>query len=374
MKQYQQSDLENQNLFLKIYNRNKIEMLRALLISVVIFFTTTSLAQKINDVVQEKEPLILKSIGSFYVGGETETQTKSEMGGFYPGGHLTVNQMYVSFMVPLKRKDSSSFVFIHGMNLSGKTYETTPDGGMGWNEYFTRKGYAVYVADQVGHGRSGFNAKSYNKVRNKEIEPGQQPSIIRISDENTLMNFRFQEAGNKSITDSKFPALAYAEFSKQSIPFMGGTVPNHNPNFKNLAELAASLKQTVLVSHSQSGSFPVQAALVNAEGIKAIVLVEPGGTASGYTDEQIKALSKIPVLIVYGDNLENDTGVPGHSWKAYYDGWNKFLERLKAAGGIARMLYLPDLGIKGNSHMLMMDTNNQQIADLILNWLATTKK
>ena len=32
-------------------------------------------------------------------------------------------------------------------------------------------------------------------------------------------------------------------------------------------------------------------------------------------------------------------------------------------------MLLPDLGIKGNSHMLMMDKNNIQIADLIIAWL-----
>jgi len=327
-----------------------------------------------QDVSSEKEPLVLKTIGSFYVGGETEVQTKSEIGGFFPDGHLTVNQMYVSFMVPQKIKDSTSFVLIHGMNLSGKTYETTPDGRMGWNEYFVRKGYPVYVVDQVGIGRSGFNQKTYNSVRNKEIEPNQQPGIIRISDENAKVNFRLVSTDNKLIPAAKFPAEALNEFSKQSIPFMAGTVPNSNPNFNNLAALSANVKKTVLVSHSQSGSFPVEAALLNPIGIKAMVLVEPGGTGAGYTDEQIKLLSKIPVLVIYGDNVENDTGVPGHSWKTYYDGWNNFVTRLKAVGGTARMMHLPALGIRGNSHMLMMDTNNQQIADLILEWLATLKK
>ena len=32
-------------------------------------------------------------------------------------------------------------------------------------------------------------------------------------------------------------------------------------------------------------------------------------------------------------------------------------------------MYLPALGIKGNDHMMMMDKNNLQIADLIINWI-----
>lgn len=38
---------------------------------------------------------------------------------------------------------------IHGMTLTGKTRETTPDGRMGWDEYFVRKGHPVYVVIPV---------------------------------------------------------------------------------------------------------------------------------------------------------------------------------------------------------------------------------
>jgi len=32
-------------------------------------------------------------------------------------------------------------------------------------------------------------------------------------------------------------------------------------------------------------------------------------------------------------------------------------------------MVLPDVGIRGNSHMLMMDFNNLQLAEMILDWL-----
>ena len=38
-----------------------------------------------------------------------------------------------------------------------------------------------------------------------------------------------------------------------------------------------------------------------------------------------------------------------------------------AAGGSVDVVELP--GIKGNSHMMMMDKNNTEIAALIQNWL-----
>jgi hypothetical protein len=33
------------------------------------------------------------------------------------------------------------------------------------------------------------------------------------------------------------------------------------------------------------------------------------------------------------------------------------------------VMHLPKMGIKGNSHMLMQDRNNLQLADLILQWI-----
>jgi hypothetical protein len=44
--------------------------------------------------------------------------------------------------------------------------------------------------------------------------------------------------------------------------------------------------------------------------------------------------------------------------------------RIRSAGGQADMLTPPDRGIRGNSHMIMQDKNNLQIADLILTWIA----
>lgn len=40
------------------------------------------------------------------------------------------------------------------------------------------------------------------------------------------------------------------------------------------------------------------------------------------------------------------------------------------AGGGSVVADLPELGIKGNSHMLMMDKNNGAIAEVIDKWLA----
>jgi hypothetical protein len=46
-----------------------------------------------------------------------------------------------------------------------------------------------------------------------------------------------------------------------------------------------------------------------------------------------------------------------------------FADGIKAAGGSVDVVDLPQIGIKGNSHMIMMDKNNAEVAHLIQNWL-----
>ena len=47
-----------------------------------------------------------------------------------------------------------------------------------------------------------------------------------------------------------------------------------------------------------------------------------------------------------------------------------YADAVRVAGGNVDVVNLPEVGIKGNSHMLMMDKNNAWIADLIQKWLA----
>lgn len=343
--------------------------MKSVTLVVFLFLTHLTNAQTFNSLELDGESLSLRGIGSFYIGGEKQRQNSLELGKFSSDGTISVNQMYVTYMIPQIQSDSISFVLIHGMNLTGKTWETTPDGRMGWFEYLARKGYPVYSVDQVGAGRSGFNQKNYNLVKEGSLPPNTQEAFQRISDDNVWINFRFGLKNGQLVENTKFPIEAVNELSKQSVPFSLFGLPDPNPNYINISKLAVELKHTVLVSHSQSGRFPIEAAFLNSKGIEAMVLLEPGGTASGYTDEQIEQLVNIPLLVLFGDHLENETGISGHSWKNYFDGWSNFVKRLNSAGGKAKIISLPEMNILGNSHMLMQDKNNNEIADLMLQWL-----
>jgi len=327
-------------------------------------------AQALKDIQTPDTPLVLKAQGSFFVGGEKADQTQVELGNLGPAGRITVNQMYVRYMVPQGGEGNIPLVMVHGATLTGKSWETTPDGRMGWDEYFVRRGHPVYVPDQVGRGRSGFNQAVFNNVRAGSAPAANLPPWLRFSDEVVWPNFRFGSKPGAPYPDSQFAVTAVDELSKQGVPDMSFGLPRPNPTLKALSDLATDLRGAVLMGHSQSGPFPLDSALLNPAVAKGLVLVEPGRCPDTYTDEQIKILATLPILVVFGDHRDTPTGISTRpSWQLSFESCQVLLGRLKAAGGDAQMLNPPDRGIRGNSHMIMQDKNNLQIADLILQWI-----
>ena len=332
-------------------------------------------AQSIQSLKAPAEALVLKDRGSFYVGGQSVEQSAEELGRFGPADRITVNQMYVDYMVPAGRT-GLAVVMVHGAGLSGKTYDTTPDGRMGWFEYFVRQGHPAYVVDQVGRARSGFNQAALN-TQSAAQRAALPREIWRFGDRHGVWpNFRFGPNHGEAFEDTQFPVEAVGELAKQSIPDLTSWVPAPNPTYGALAELARDLKGAVIVSHSQSGRFPMEAALIDPQGIRAIVAIEPG-TCRGttFSDAQIARLAGVPTLVMYGDHLALPTQVTKENWQDRFDDCKAYVDRVKAAGGNARLVQTTELGVRGNSHMLMQDRNHLQIADFILEWIrANTAK
>jgi len=339
----------------------------------VLASSMTASAQELKDVQDPSSPLTLKSRGSFIVGGESVMQTPAQLSSFTgqpldSGGHVTVNQLYVEYMVPVA-DNGVPVVMLHGATLSGKSYDTTPDGRMGWYEYFVRQGHPVYVPDQVSRARSGVDIATYNEVRAGVQPVSALPNFWRFPDELVWTQFRFGLTFGTAFPDGQFPVEAVDDLSRQAIPDFNTVLPTPNPNIAAMANLAAQVNGAVLLGHSQTGSLPLDAALANPNAVKAAVLVEPGGCRSTrWTDEEIATLATKPILVVFGDNLDAQTGTIV-SWRAQYNDCQAFIARVNAAGGAAEMLHPPDLGIRGNSHMIMQDRNSHEIADLILQWI-----
>jgi hypothetical protein len=118
----------------------------------------------------------------------------------------------------------------------------------------------------------------------------------------------------------------------------------------------------VVLVHSQSGKFGYQALEARPDKVKALVAVAP--TLSG-DKSKIASVKGTPILIVIGDNAKDHP-----RWKNIRNNSVTYAEAFKAAGGSLDLIDLPDVCIKGNSHMMMMDKNSDQIAGLIQDWLA----
>ena len=315
------------------------------------------------------KPLIIAKQGSFFVGGESKTLSPGPARGAgpAPGGEITVNQMYVQYQIPPRGDQHVPVVMVHGCCLSSKTWETTPDGRMGWSEYLVRKDRSVYLADQVSRARSGFDASIISAVKAGTVPPTQLPNIILASHQVAWSVFRFGPSFGTPFPDGQFPIEAVDELYKQMIPDLNSLLPMPNPTWKNMAALAVQLRGAVLMGHSESGFFPEQAALIDPGGVKGMISIEMPCPA--LTDAQVGALAKIPTLIMFGDHLGDVQGGGPANWAASYEGCQKYVSRVKEQGGDAEMMSLPAMGIKGNSHMLMQDRNSLQLADLLLAWI-----
>lgn len=309
----------------------------------------------------QQPPLVLEDEGSFFVGGrEVASDTLSLTQKYDPRGTVTVDQMYVQYQIPAHAR-RYPITLIHGCCLTGKTWETTPDGRMGWGQYFVRKGYATYIIDQAGRGRSATDISGINAVHLGKAATDTLPAVFAAGHEAAWTIFRFGPKYPDRYADSQFPVEAQAALWQQMVPDWLTAMPTPNPTVADLSQLAIKLKGTVLLSHSQSGIYPFQTAQLNKQGVAGIVAVEPGECPK---PEEAATLAGIPILVLFGDHVQEST-----RWAPRFQACQAFIAAFKAAGGTGDLMSLPALGIHGNSHMLMQDRNNLQVADLILGWI-----
>jgi pimeloyl-ACP methyl ester carboxylesterase len=315
----------------------------------------------------EDTPITLKAMGSFHVGGrliEVSGQPVKEVtftpGGvparIDPNGKYQVEQMYVQYFIPQDERGAVPLLLWHGGGLSGVTYETTPDGREGWLNYFLRRGWAVYNSDAVERGRAGWT--QYPSLFGEPVflPVGNPFERFRIGD--GAGSYASDPAQRRVNSGSQFPVEAYDNFPKQLAPRWLTTDDAITAAY--IAEVDRVCPCAILV-HSQGGQFGFNVAQARPDKVKALIAVEPAAIGD---PAKVDALKDVPMLIVYGDYIERDS-----RWPKMRQNGLDFAARITAAGGKVDVMELPKLGIKGNSHMLMMDKNNLEVAALIQKWL-----
>ena len=313
-------------------------------------------------------PIELRDMGSFHVGGREAVISGKPVkevvftpGGVPakvdPNGVYQVEQMYVQYFLPALERGTVPVLLWHGGGLTGVSYETTPDGREGWLNYFIKKGWATFNSDAVERGRAGW-------AQYPDIFPGEP---IFLTKANPFESFRIgQGKGSynrdvalmKPLPGTQFPIEAYENFTRQLVPRWTTT---DAPTLAAYTLLVNRVCPCVIVFHSQAGQFAFKVAEAHPDKVKALVAVEPTGLGD---PAQAAALKGMPILALFGDNIERNA-----RWPAIRANAIKFLEAVRAAGGRVEIRDLPKAGIRGNSHMMMMDKNSLEVADVIQTWL-----
>ena len=163
-----------------------------------------------------------------------------------------------------------------------------------------------------------------------------------------------------SYPDTQFPAEAYPQFMKQGVPRW---VTTDAEIIKAYIELVDKICPCAVLVHSQSGTFGYKVLEARPDKVKALVAIEP---TVGGDKNKVASVKGTPILVVIGDNAKDHP-----RWARIRQNSVDYAGAFKAAGGSIEIVDLPDAGLKGNSHMVMMDKNSDQVADLIQKWLVT---
>jgi dienelactone hydrolase len=312
------------------------------------------------------QPLTIDRFGSFHVGGRmVEISGKPvieytpTVGGaplrIDPNGTYVVGQMYAQFMVPAPQRGQAPLMLWHGAYLTGVTYENTPDGREGWMHFFLRRGWATYVTDAVERGRAG-----------TAMSPEIFSPPVFLPTANPWERFRIGDGPGSHARGTVLPGNQFPSEPQNYLTFMRQVVPRYlNTDEDVQAAYVALLERvgpSVVIAHSQGGALAWQVAQRRPDLFRALVLVEPAGTG---TEAEAARLKDIPQLLMYGDYVDADP-----RWSVIRRNARRFSDAVRAAGGSVDEVDLPSRGIAGNSHMLMMDRNSDQPAELIQAWLA----
>lgn len=326
---------------------------------------------------QKKKPIVIEEQGSFAIGGSVKANPgtfdpirRTPEGQTYHGDHA-----YVFYQIPAKAK-KFPLVFWHGFGQFSKTWETTPDGREGYQNIFLRRGFGVYIIDQPRRGRA---SRSMDSVK-----------IVPTPDEQTWFGtFRI------GVWPEYFPGVQFSkdpealnQYFRQMAPNIGGF--DYDVNSDAVSKLFDKIGEGILVTHSHAGGFGWLTAVKNSK-IKAIISYEPGSafifpqdeipqpvessagpiTAVGRPMDDFLKLTKIPIIIYYGDNIPSkpDPNPGTDGWRARLEMARRWRDTVNKHGGDVTVVHLPEVGLKGNTHFPFSDLNNIEVADLMSKWL-----
>ncbi len=343
-----------------------------IILLLAVFITASSLSAQRTG---KQKLILIQEQGSFAVGGTVTRNT----GTFDPykqspeGQTLHGDHAYVFYQIPVEAR-KYPLVMWHGIGQFSKTWETTPDGREGYQNIFLRRGFGVYLLDQPRRGDAGRSTVAANITSNPDEQ--QWFNTFRVG-----------------IWPNYFDGVQFARDSATLNQYFRQMVPNIGPidmnvNTDAVSALFNKIGPAILVTHSHSGGMGWATAIKN-QNIKAIVSYEPGsgfvfpegevpepivmagGSLSAFKVplSDFMKLTKIPIIIYYGDNIPDKPNPGQDGWRARLEMARLWRDCVNKHGGDVTVIHLPEIGIKGNTHFPFSDLNNIEIADLMSEWL-----
>ena len=335
-------------------------------------------------------PITIEEQGSFTVGGRYKQHTgnfSQENFVSEDGQRAYGDFAYVEYQKPVNAK-KLPLIFQHGGAQSKRTWESGPDGREGFNTMFLRAGYSVYLVDQPRSGEANLSTEAVTPDTPWASNPMYGDKTLYV-----LSRIGHYDAKGNPVPNAQFPkGEANYQAFQQSWTIGSGPLDN-DLNADVLAKLFNQQKDgAILVSHSMGGTIGWRTA-IRTDKVKGIIAYEPGGTpfifpetempkitearfkalsasAMGVPMEHFLKLTKIPIVLYYGDYIKvGSENVGEDKWGTEYAMARQFVVAINRHGGDATLIHLPDIGIKGNSHFLMQEKNNKEIMKLALKWL-----
>lgn len=344
-------------------------MKQCIILAMSVLFLSSGCYQRQKD----NNYLVIKEQGAFSAGG---TVISSD-GVFDPlkpwyevqGGQTRHgDHADVFYQIPVDTKHHS-MVFLHGYGQSRRSWQTTADDREGFADIFLRKGYGIYLVDQPGRG-----------------DAGQTTRPIQISatpdDQTWFTQFRI----------GRYPDFYEGVQFTQDKQSLDRFFRMMTPNTGNVDEITIANAMSavfdksgdgILFTHSAGGSLGWKTAILNSH-VKAIVAIEPGGFCfpegeapegnrggAGIPMDDFMKLTKIPIIIYFGDYIpiEETDAYSQNFWRNVLATARQWAEVVNSHGGDVTIVHLPEEGIKGNTHFLMSDLNNQDVAEHLSHWL-----
>ena len=271
-------------------------------------------------------------------------------------GSMYVNQALVHYIQPQAKRHGIPIIAVPGLNLSSYLFVGTPDGREGWAQRFAEMGFDFYVINDPDFDFSrGFGVSPFT-VPAAGAPPADASATQRWS-QDVWPRWGFGSSQGNPYPDVRFPTAHFPTF-QANYPYVGSAGRSYSDAIVTLLQMTGP---AFLLGHSAGGPAVVSAAKARPDLVKGFIMIEPTGPPDA---SDFPALAGKSMIGVYADYVESR----GQT--------NRKVATEAAAllfsqnGGVGEVISLPDdLGIFGNTHIMMQDNNNLFVADLIMDWL-----